>query len=95
METLFWISAAWVVYVYAGYPLLASLLAAIAGRPAARGGAASGIGVAGQVTHHLTHDAAVIELRLAQVLLPSLCPHGRPVVVKIDRAMIDKSLSRN
>ena len=26
---------------------------------------------------------------------PSLCPHGRPVVVKIDRVMIDKSLSRN
>jgi DNA mismatch repair protein MutL len=26
---------------------------------------------------------------------PSLCPHGRPVVVKIDRATIDKSLRRN
>jgi len=25
---------------------------------------------------------------------PSLCPHGRPVVVKIDRATIDKSLRR-
>ena len=26
---------------------------------------------------------------------PSLCPHGRPVVVKIDRATIDKGLRRN
>ena len=25
---------------------------------------------------------------------PSLCPHGRPVVVKIDRATIDRSLRR-
>lgn len=33
METTFWISAAWVIYVYAGYPLLASLLAALVGRP--------------------------------------------------------------
>jgi cellulose synthase/poly-beta-1,6-N-acetylglucosamine synthase-like glycosyltransferase len=33
METLFWISATWVLYVYMGYPLLAWLLAALAGRP--------------------------------------------------------------
>ena len=26
---------------------------------------------------------------------PSLCPHGRPIVVKIDRATIDKGLRRN
>ncbi|MCL4779086.1 MAG: glycosyltransferase family 2 protein [Gammaproteobacteria bacterium] len=32
METLFWISAAWVTYVYAGYPLLAWLLSALVGR---------------------------------------------------------------
>jgi cellulose synthase/poly-beta-1,6-N-acetylglucosamine synthase-like glycosyltransferase len=32
METLFWISAAWVAYVYAGYPLLAWLLSALVGR---------------------------------------------------------------
>jgi DNA mismatch repair protein MutL len=25
---------------------------------------------------------------------PSLCPHGRPIVVKLDRAAIDKSLGR-
>jgi cellulose synthase/poly-beta-1,6-N-acetylglucosamine synthase-like glycosyltransferase len=32
METLFWISAAWIAYVYAGYPLLAWLLSALVGR---------------------------------------------------------------
>lgn len=32
METLFWISIAWIVYVYAGYPLLAWVLSAVAGR---------------------------------------------------------------
>ena len=25
---------------------------------------------------------------------PTLCPHGRPVVVKLDRAAIDKGLGR-
>lgn len=37
METLFWISAAWIAYVYAGYPLLAWLLSALAGRRVRKG----------------------------------------------------------
>lgn len=37
METLFWISAAWIAYVYAGYPLLAWLLSALVGRRVHKG----------------------------------------------------------
>ena len=36
MESLFWVSAAVVLYVYAGYPLLLALWARLAGRPPRR-----------------------------------------------------------
>ncbi len=26
---------------------------------------------------------------------PSLCPHGRPIVVRVDRSLIDKSIGRH
>jgi DNA mismatch repair protein MutL len=25
---------------------------------------------------------------------PSLCPHGRPIVIRLDRALIDKTIGR-
>src|SRR5262245_13405511 len=36
MELLFWCSLGWVVYVYAGYPVLAALLRGIVNRPIRR-----------------------------------------------------------
>jgi cellulose synthase/poly-beta-1,6-N-acetylglucosamine synthase-like glycosyltransferase len=80
-ETLFWLSAGILLYVYAGYPLLLWLIVRLRGARAVRTGATEP-----RVTLVISayNEAAVIRQKLENVLALDYPPHLLEVVVVSD-----------
>lgn len=72
MEAVFWISAAWITYVYAGYPLLASILAALVGRQVCKADIAPRVTVLTAAYNEEACIAQTVQNKLEQDYPPEL-----------------------